>query len=84
MLEAAFQAAKAGKPAAGSVTPVSDAQVRGILGQLDAQGRWVSTYAGGMLVGQPKFPNGMKFIASEVFNRNLETLADYIASGTKK
>ncbi|MBI5774292.1 MAG: pectic acid lyase [Verrucomicrobia bacterium] len=82
-IEAAFQAARAGKFTVEPAAPASEEPVRRILRELDSQGRWVSTYAGGMLVGQPKFPAGMKFIASEVFNRNLAALADYVAAGAK-
>jgi len=83
-LEAGLQAAKAGRllpPAAANPT---EAQVRKILQELDTEGRWVSTYAGGMMVGQPKFAAGFKFLASEVFNRNLEKLSDYVVSQARQ
>jgi PelA/Pel-15E family pectate lyase len=82
-LEAAFQAAQAGKPQANTTARPTDDQVRHILRDLDAQGRWVSTYTGGMLVGQPKFPHGFKHLASEVFNRNLEMLSQYVRHSGK-
>jgi hypothetical protein len=83
-LEVAFQAAKAGKPAPAVSAPPTDEQIRRILRDLDAQGRWVSTYApGAMLVGQPKFPTGMKYLASEVFSRNLEVLSRYVKTSGK-
>lgn len=50
--------------------------------ELDAQGRWVSTYAGERLVGQPKFSAGAKYLSSEVFSKNLTLLADYLADQT--
>jgi hypothetical protein len=61
----------------------TETDVRRIIKELDAQGRWISTYAGEGLVGQPKFEHGFKFISSDVFCRNVETLSDYIASQRK-
>lgn len=46
---------------------------------LDAEGRWISTYDGEMLVGQPKFARGEQYLSSAVFSENLETLAAYLA-----
>jgi PelA/Pel-15E family pectate lyase len=54
-------------------------QIRAIIDSLDAEGRWLSTYTGQGLVGQPKLKKGYRFIASEVFNENLEALSDFIA-----
>lgn len=52
--------------------------VQEILRKLDAEGRWMSTFTEGMrLVGNPKFKPGQQFIASEIFNRNIEALADF-------
>jgi hypothetical protein len=60
-------------------------QVRQVLKELDAQGRWVSVYDGkARLVGQPKFEPGFRFLASNVFNYNVELLSDYIAATAKK
>jgi PelA/Pel-15E family pectate lyase len=53
-------------------------QARDIVGELDAEGRWVSQRAAERLVGQPKFPAGEKYLASEVFSRNLETLSAFL------
>jgi len=53
-------------------------QVRQIILDLDEQGRWLSTYQGERLVGQPKFPVGMRYLSSEVFCRNLELLSRYV------
>lgn len=79
-LEKALAAAKDGKAKAPQPKVPTEVSVRQILGDLDAQGRWVSTYAEGMkLVGQPKFVPGFQFLASEVFNRNLEALAAFVA-----
>jgi hypothetical protein len=54
--------------------------VREILAALDAQGRWVSTYAGERLVGQPKFAPGFRYLGSHVFNYNVQVLCDYLAA----
>lgn len=51
---------------------------REAIAALDAQGRWVSTYNGEMLVGQPKFPRGAEYLSSEVFSRNVTTLSRYL------
>jgi PelA/Pel-15E family pectate lyase len=79
-LEAALKNPKA-DPEAARAASISDAEVRQILQALDAQGRWVSTYGGEMLVGQPKFAKGMKYLSSAVFSRHLEILAAYVATG---
>jgi hypothetical protein len=78
-----FQAAKT-RTTTPSPTAVSEEQVVAILGELDGDGRWVSTFEGDSLVGQPKFAPGTKFLAAEVFNRNLEALSDYVSARTKK
>lgn len=80
-IEESFNAAKAGKPA---TTPLADSDgVRQILRDLDAEGRWVSTYSDQRLVGNPKFKPGDRFLASEVFSRNLETLSESIAKSAR-
>jgi PelA/Pel-15E family pectate lyase len=53
-------------------------EVRQIIQDLDEHGRWVSTYRGERLVGQPKFAPGYQYISSEVFSRNLNTLSEYV------
>ncbi|QDT92115.1 pectate lyase [Gimesia algae] len=54
------------------------AQVKTILNNLDPQARWISTSTGERLVGQPRFPVNSKYIASEVFSENLQTLSAYL------
>jgi Pectic acid lyase len=54
---------------------------REIIQSVDADGRWVSTFAGEQLVGQPKFKPGDRYINSAVFSRNLETLSQFLAAG---
>lgn len=48
--------------------------------ELDAEGRWVSTYNGERLTGQPKFATSFRYLSSEVFCRNVESLCDLIAA----
>jgi PelA/Pel-15E family pectate lyase len=67
------------------LTTASDAkklevEVRRIVQDLDAQGRWVTTYDGTeRLVGQPKFAKDFRFLASNTFNYNVEILSSYLA-----
>lgn len=62
-----------------------ESEVRTIIKDLDAQGRWVTVYDGQTrLVGQPKFGPGFRFLASNVFNYNVEILSDYIAATTRR
>ncbi|HYH64327.1 MAG TPA: pectate lyase [Urbifossiella sp.] len=56
----------------------TDAEVRRVVAALDAEGRWVSTYAGERLVGQPPFATGFRYVSSEVFRRNVGVLSDYL------
>ncbi len=84
-LEQALATAQSGKAKAPQPKAPTEAQVRQILRDLDAQGRWVSTATEGMkLVGQPKFAPGFQFLASEVFNKHLEALTDYVRSTAKQ
>lgn len=53
------------------------------LAELDAEGRWVSTYSGERLVGQPKMTAGSQYLSSDVFSRNLTLLAEYIAGRSR-
>ena len=75
-----FESQKAGKfrdPE--KVKAVSEEDARAIVKALDAEGRWMSAYAGESLVGQPKFKTGTAYISSEVFCENLEKLCAYLA-----
>jgi PelA/Pel-15E family pectate lyase len=78
-LEAALKNPKVDPEAARPAT-LSETEVRRLISELDGQGRWVSTYAGEMLVGQPKFTKGAKYLASAVFSRNLEALAAFVSA----
>ncbi|HYE98481.1 MAG TPA: pectate lyase [Planctomycetota bacterium] len=65
--------------------PPSASEVARIVKSLDAQGRWVSTaVAGESLVGQPKFPPGMRYLSSAVFARNVESLSAFVAASRPK
>lgn len=73
------------KPAADRVTTAPaiadlEREVRRINAALDDRGRWISTYGGEPLVGQPKFPVDAQYISSEVFSRNMMTLSDYLVA----
>lgn len=56
-----------------------ETQVGEILRTLDEQGRWITTYNGERLVGQPKFAPEFRFVSSDVFSRNLVALSSYIS-----
>lgn len=55
-----------------------EGEVRRIVHDLDDQGRWVSTYAGERLIGQPKFTPGFRYLSSGVFSHNVETLSEHL------
>ena len=63
---------------ANKTAPPDEGEVRRIVGALDGEGRWLSTYDGGMIVGQAKFRPGDSYLSSETFSRNVETLAAYL------
>ena len=50
----------------------------------DAEGRWVNTYVGEGLYGQPKFKAGDRYIHSGVFSRNLETLSRFVSGSANE
>jgi PelA/Pel-15E family pectate lyase len=80
----AFQIVKeGGNPARPRSARELEADVRRIIRELDDSGRWITTYAGERLVGQPKFERGFRYISSGVFSRNVETLSEYLATRRK-
>ncbi len=80
-IDKAYQDAKNGVPPKLSrMTKDLETNVRKIIRELDDDGRWLTTYAGERLVGQPKFSPSFRYISSDVFSRNIETLSDYMAS----
>ncbi len=83
-IEKAYQDAEKGiGPAQPRPAKELEADVRPIIKDLDDEGRWLSTYAGEPLVGQPKFAASFRYLSSAVFSRNLETLSEYIAASRK-
>ncbi len=79
----AYEDAKAGTEPPSRTKRPSQADVQKIIEQLDDQGRWVSTYQGETLVGQPRFPASFRYIASEVFCRNVTMLCDWLDRGDR-
>ncbi|MBL8830741.1 MAG: pectic acid lyase [Planctomycetaceae bacterium] len=79
-IERDFAGAKLGKELSTVKEPLTAAQVTEIIKSLDTEGRWLSTYDGSMIVGQPKFKPGQPYIASAVFSRNLTLLSDYLGA----
>lgn len=77
----AFQAAQRGAGLT-RTRPAQElqAEVRRIIQELDAEGRWITTYAGERLVGQPKFEPGFRYVSSDTFSRNVETLSEYLGA----
>jgi hypothetical protein len=62
-----------------------ESEVRKILAALDAEGRWITVHDGvARLVGQPKFEKGFRYLASNVFNYNVQVLSDYLAATAPK
>lgn len=59
-------------------------QVRKVLTSIDAHGRWISTYRGERLVGQPKLQPNCQYIGSAVFSHNLELLSEYLITTAKQ
>ena len=82
-IEKEYRAAAAGEKPAPPRARDLGPEVRRIVAALDAEDRWVSTYAGEGLVGQPKFEKGFKYLSSAVFSKNVETLSEYLAGGRK-
>ncbi|MBC7819162.1 MAG: pectic acid lyase, partial [Planctomycetaceae bacterium] len=80
-IDKAHQDAKNGlAPPLPRTTKDLEENVRRIIRELDDDGRWITTYAGERLVGQPKFSPSFRYISSDVFSRNVETLSEYVAS----
>ncbi|TWT80281.1 Pectic acid lyase [Planctomycetes bacterium CA13] len=82
-LERRLHAVKTGQQARSKTKGELQSKVSRIVQELDEQGRWLSTYVGQPLVGQPKFPPDAKFLSSEVFSRNITILSDYLEVSKK-
>jgi PelA/Pel-15E family pectate lyase len=77
----AYQAARSGAdPARARPAKELEEDLRRIIRELDREGRWITVHAGKGLVGQPPFKPGFRYISSDVFSRNVETLSEYIAA----
>ena len=81
-IETEYQALLATGRTAAKAPPLVELrdEVKQIIAALDGDGRWISTFAGEPLYGQPKFKLGDLYINSAVFSRNLETLSRYLAA----
>ncbi|MGY8642083.1 MAG: pectate lyase [Verrucomicrobiales bacterium] len=79
-LEATLAAIYDRKPLPDPVFPPEspDPSVAKIISELNADGAWISTFAGEPLSGQPKFQTGEKYIHSGVFSRNMELLSAHL------
>lgn len=55
-------------------------QARQIVGDLDAEGRWISKATGESLVGQPKIRGNDLYLSSAVFSKNVEALSAYLSA----
>jgi hypothetical protein len=78
-IAAAYERARRGEAEAAPVTRDLEVEVRRIIAELDERGRWISIYGGERLVGQPPFRPSFRYISSDVFSRNLETLSTFAA-----
>ncbi len=79
-IEKKFEAANRNAPVEKKPAIPSEEAVRKVIQSLDADGRWIETYAGERLVGQPKFANGFRYISSATFAKNVGILSDYLAA----
>jgi PelA/Pel-15E family pectate lyase len=81
-IETAYRTARSsGKPANREPSPAElRRDVQRIISELDGQGRWISTFAGERLAGQPKFRPGDRYLHSGVFSQNVETLSAWLAA----
>lgn len=76
-LEARYQGIMNRTPTAAEPKP-DEAEVAAIIGALDDRGRWLSTYEGGLIVGQPNWKPGFVHLSSAVFSDNLTRLSRYV------
>lgn len=81
-IEKKYAELKAGKKTSAKVQSGTqlEKQVRQIIGELDAQGRWISKSAGESLVGQPKIRPNELYLSSAVFSKNVEALSAYLSA----
>ncbi len=76
-LRNAYESVMAGKELPDPIFPPAQPHppLEKILSGLDGEGRWISTFSGERLAGQPKFRKGDRYIHSGVFSRNLDILS---------
>ena len=55
-------------------------KVQEVIRDLDDRGRWVETYRGERLTGQPNLPENFEYLSSQVFADNVNLLADFLAA----
>jgi PelA/Pel-15E family pectate lyase len=81
-LEAGLKSIYDRKPLPDPIFPSEDPApgIAQIIGDLTAEGAWISTYSDERLVGQPKFKKGDQYIDSEIFSRNIELLSRHLKS----
>lgn len=82
-LESRYKAALEGQQRRTQQPKARPDRVREILATLDDQGRWLSTYDGERLIGQPKLAPGTQYIATAVFCENVEELCEYLNATLK-
>lgn len=66
---------KADQPLVLSETKVNRARLAEAMKTCDDKGRWVSTYQGESLPGQPKLAKGFHYLSSELFAKNVQQIA---------
>lgn len=49
-----------------------------LISKLDADSLWITIYSAKKLVGQPKFKTGERYISSQLFAKNVETICDFL------
>lgn len=76
-LTASYENALKNQPAAESAR-IALTDVRQVIADLDDKGRWVTTFAGESLPGQPKFRPGDQYISSRVFADRIQLLAEFL------
>ena len=80
LIKQAYRAQLAGRSAIAVIEPdqIDPEKVDKIVKGLDAEGRWVSEFDGELLVGQPKFQPGEKYLNSAVFAENIAALNRFV------
>ena len=79
-LQSQYERLRAGDPLnqPTAASPKLTQRVQEIIDGLDESGRWIDTYEGQTLVGQPKFALRFRYISSETFSRHVTTLSAFV------